>query len=306
MKLFTSTIAIVLMLVTSAVQAQSSITIATGSPTGTYSGFFKSLQAVCGNNLQLVEKASTGSDANLDLLINKQADIAFVQTDTLQFMAINDPRVNESQMRVLATMYPEEVHVVARKTLAKTSGGFSIGSTNLFGNKVALNSLSDLAGHKVGAWGGSFTTARAISFLGGIRYDTVQFQDAKTAQAALDNGAISAIIAVGGQPLGFVKGLSSAYKLLKVDAGLADKVKAYTKTRVIYQNLAPDSVETVAARSVLLTRNYTTADRKSKIQALGKCISDNLMEFVEGTGHHPKWSDVDLGAPVNWAMYGTK
>lgn len=283
--------------------AQEVVVVSTGGPKGTYSSFFKSIQSVCGDAVQLIEKPSAGSDANIDNLINKQADAAFVQSDTLQFTAMNDPRASDSQIRVLLPLYPEEVHVVALKDLSKTTGGMSVFGKNIGGSKQALNSLADLEGVKVGAWGGSFTTARAISYLGGVKYETVQFDDDKKALAALNAGEIAAIVAVGGQPLGFASGLSGNYKLLKIDSGLADKVKAYQKARINYRNLGADSTETVAARSMLVVKNYSTPARKEKLAILKRCIASHIGDFKEGTGHHPKWNDVDLDSPVSWAMY---
>jgi TRAP-type uncharacterized transport system substrate-binding protein len=283
--------------------AQEVVVISTGGPKGTYSSFFKSIQMVCGEAVQLIEKPSAGSDANIDNLINKQADAAFVQSDTLQFTAMNDPRASDSQIRVLLPLYPEEVHVVALKDLSKTSGGVSVFGKNLGGTKIQLNSLADLEGVKVGAWGGSFTTARAISYLGGVKYETVQYEDDKKAMAALQSGEIAAIVAVGGQPLGFVSGLSGNFKLLKIDSGLADKVKAYQKARVNYRNLSADSTETVAARSMLVVKNYATPARKEKLAILKRCMVAHIADFKEGTGHHPKWNDVELDTPVSWAMY---
>lgn len=283
--------------------AQDVIVISTGGPKGTYSSFFKSIQAMCGDEIQLIEKPSSGSDSNIDNLINKQADAAFVQSDTLQFTAMNDPRASDSQIRVLFPLYPEEVHVVALRDLSKTSGGLSMFGKNIGGTKTQLNSLADLDGVKVGAWGGSFTTARAVSYLGGVKYETIQFPDEKQAMAALNTGEIAAVIAVGGQPLSFVSGLSNSYKLLKIDSGLADKVKAYQKSRVNYRNLGADSTETIAARSMLVVKNYATPARKAKFAALKQCVATHINDFKEGTGHHPKWNDVDLDAPVSWAMY---
>ena len=297
--------AIVAALISTSALAQEVIVVSTGGPKGTYSSFFKSIDLVCGDTVKLVELASTGSDANIDNLIGKKADAAFVQADTLQFTAMNDPRAGDSQIRVLLPMYPEEVHVIALKDLSKTSGGLSLFGKNIGGSTTALNSLSDLEGLKVGAWGGSFTTARAISYLGSVKYEAVQFDDDKSALAALQKGEIAAIVAVGGQPLGFVSGLSSNYKLLKISSDLADKVKAYQKARVSYRNIGASGVETVAARSLLVVKNYTSPARKAKFTALKACIVKHDADFKEGTGHHPKWADVDLNAPVSWAMYET-
>src|ERR1035437_6163315 len=139
-------------LLSAAAWAKEPVIISTGGPKGTYSSFVKSIQTLCGDTVQIIEKPSTGSDANIENLINKQADAAFVQSDTLQFTAMNDPRAGDSQIRVLLPMYPEEVHVVALKDLSKVTGGISLFGKDVGGNKQSLNSLADLEGVKVGPW----------------------------------------------------------------------------------------------------------------------------------------------------------
>lgn len=296
-------LAIAVSLAASLAMAQVPVKVGTGSKTGTYTKIFANIQSVCGDKVQLVEVNSGGSDDNIDKLVNKEVDAAFVQTDALQFTAMNEPRASEANIRVLVPLYPEEVHVVAVKDLSKISGGFNVFGKNFGGNKTNLDSLADLAGAKVGAWGGSYTTARAIAFLGGVQFEVVQFPDENAAKASLNKGEIAAIIAVGGQPLGFVKNLDANYKLLKIDGDLASKVKAYQTARLNYKNVNASGVATVAARSVLVVKNYSDPARKQKFADLKACILANETEFKEGTGMHPKWNDVDLKSPTVWATY---
>ena len=299
--------AAILILGISVAQAdQQTLKIGTGKSTGTYSSFFKSIQAKCGSDtLQLIEVNSNGCDDNIDAAINKQTDAFFCQADTIQFISMNDPRASSDQIRLLVPLYPEEVHVIALRTLGKQEGGFTIpgwGKT-VGGTVKQLDSLADLGGLTVGAWGGSYTTSRAIALLGSVQYDTKRFDDDKQALDALNKGEIAAIIAVGGQPLGFAKSLNTKYKLLKIDASLAAKVKAYQTARLSYKNLDASGVETVAPRSMLFVKNYTTPARRAAIAELKACIQANIGEFKEGTGHHPKWSDVDLEAASVWPLY---
>lgn len=295
--------AVILALSASLAYGQTAIKIATGGPTGTYTKIFANMATACGEKVPLVEVRSGGSDDNIGKLVEKEVDAAFVQTDTLQFTAMNDPRAGEANLRTLVPLYPEEVHVVAVKDLSKITGGFALFGKNFGGQKQTLDSLADLSGAKVGAWGGSITTARMIAALGGVQYETVTFKDDKEALAALNKGEIAAIIAVGGQPLGFVKGLNDQYKLLKIDGSLASKVKAYQSTKVSYKNLNMAGLETVAARSILVVKNYQDPARKQRFADLKACLIANEVEFKEGTGMHAKWSDVDLKAPTVWAMY---
>lgn len=300
-----STLSVVAMLLAGTAMAADPIKVSTGDAKGTYSNMFKSIQSACGDKIPLQEVNSGGSDDNINNMIEKRADAGLVQTDTLQLVSHDDPRASESRIRVLVPMHPEEVHVVALKTLSTTEGGWNIAGKNFGGSKKELNSLADLNGVKIGAWGGSYTTARAIAFFGGVQYQVERYENASAALAALNKGEIGAIMAVGGQPLAFVSGLGQNYKLLKIDGGLAQKVKAYTPTLVNYKNMSASGVETVAARAVLVVKNYDDPEHKAEFAALKQCIEQNLSKFKSGTGHHPKWDDVDLSQPVSWANYDT-
>lgn len=293
-----------LALATSSALAADTLTFATGDASGTYSSMFKSIQALCGDKVQLVEKNTSGCDENIDLLTEKKVDGAFCQPDTLQMAAMNDARVGPEQVRALLVLHPEEVHIFAAKELSKNVGGWTVAGKNFLGSKVSLDNLSDLEGVKIGAWGGGFTSARAISYLGGVKYEPVQFKDRAAAFAALDRGEVAAVIAVGGQPLSWAKDVNSAkYKLLRIDGALADRVKVYAKAKLNYRNLNAQGLDTVAPRAVLLVRNYQSAERKRSLSDLKACVVANESALKEGTGHHPKWSDVDFKAESVWPLY---
>lgn len=282
------------------------ITISAGAGGGTYDRVCKDIKDACSaDGLQIVCNASHGGDENIDNMLNKKADAGFAQSDTLQFVANSDPSAGPTKIQVLFPLYPEEVHVVALKDLSKTTGGIGFGKFKVGTTDVALNSLGDLEGLKVGAWGGSVTTAKTINLLGNVHFDVVPFDNDSSARKTLDAGQIAAIIAVGGKPLGFVAGLDGRYKLLKIDADLAQRVKVYQPAVVSYAKMGSTGVPTVAARSMLLVNNYQSPVRKSALAALKSCVAQNIDEFKEGTGHHPKWSDVDLNADTVWTVYNT-
>lgn len=281
--------------------AQADLTVSTGGPKGTYHRFFVDIQKVCGDRVTLVELESKGGDANLDNLVNKLAHVAFVQTDTIKFVSMKDPRVNDADLQTLLPLYKEEVHLIA-KGAAKTTGGFM----GFGGKTIVVKSLEDLKDMKVGAWGGSLTTASAMNVFGNIGMNIVPFTMDKpdvAARAALDKGEIDVILAVGGQPLGFASGLTPAYRLLEVTAAASSKMSFYVPARLNYSNMNA-SVGTIAAESYLVTRNIRSPAIKAELSALKQCIVENLDDLVDGA-YHPKWKEVNPDAPTVWTKYVT-
>lgn len=286
--------------------AQAELLVSTGGPTGTYHQFFVDIKKVCGGKVDLVEVPSKGGDDNLDKLINKDADIGFVQTDTLKFVGMKNPAVNEADIQTLLPLYNEEVHLITRGA-AKTTGGVSIGGFNIGGKSIAVTKIEDLKDMKVGAWGGSVTTANAMNVFANIGMVIVPFTMEKpsdAAKAALDKGDIDVILAVGGQPLGFAKTLTPAYRLLDIGGAASGKMSFYVPAKLSYSNMN-SSVSTIAAQSYLVTRNFRGASKKAELSTLKACITANMEEFVEGRGYHPKWKEVKADAPTVWGKYET-
>lgn len=285
--------------------ANAEITVSTGGPKGTYHQFFVDIKQVCGDKVDLVELPSKGGDENLTNLVEKAAHVGFVQTDTLKFVSMKDPRVNEADLQTLVPLYNEEVHLIA-KGATKTSGGLNLGFTTIGGKTVAVSKLEDLQGMKVGAWGGSITTASAMNVFGNIGMNLIPFTAANpdaAAKAALDKGEIDVILAVGGQPLGFAKTLTPAYRLLEITSASSSKMSFYVPARINYTNMNA-SVGTIAAKSYLVTRNIRSAKLKAELSALKACITDHIDDLVDGK-FHPKWKEVKVDDPTVWAKYET-
>ena len=277
--------------------SRADLMVSTGGEKGTYHAMFLSIKAACGEKVPLTEQISNGSDENLERLVQNQATLAIVQADALQFQAMNDPRVSDERIRTLVVLHPEEVHIIVKAGLKV--GGNIIG----FGGH-APKTLQDLQGQKVGVWGGSYTTAMVMNTQGQLGMNVVRFDDATKALEAFEKDAVQAIIAVGGQPLGFVNGLDQRFSLLSVNDPA--KFSFYVPAKLNYRKLNAQGVPTIAAQALLVTRNLKTPAKREEILALRTCILKNLGEFQERAGHHPKWQDVDPSAMSVRAFYGQK
>ncbi|SEJ58293.1 hypothetical protein SAMN04488058_11137 [Deinococcus reticulitermitis] len=257
--------------------------VATGSKTGTYSAMFRNIGQVCTQSAYLRERGTTGSLENIDLLLNNEVSLAFVQSDVLKArdQIDKDPRVKN--IKALLPLYDEEIHLFA---LPATVSKDFLGRRKVTG----VAQFADLKGKKVAAWGGSLVTARVISAMSGVPYTVVPVKDQPAAFAALQGKGVDAVLAVVGQPATWVKELSGV-SLLPVPV-LGKMSNIYTPAKLLYPTLSADAVPTVAVMSVLATRDFKTPERRDVLLKYQQCAVSKLINLQEGEGMHPKWQQV--------------
>lgn len=133
----------------------------------------------------------------------------------------------------------------------------------------------------------------------------VEYPDEKAALDGLKDDQIDAVMAVGGQPLGWVGELSRDYKLLNVSDPMWNRLAlVYDKTTLTYRNLGQEGVQTLAVRAMLVTRNYSSKSKRDQFQMLHDKLADAVSDIRETGGTHPKWGDIDPTATTDkWPMY---
>lgn len=284
--------------IASSVAHAQALTVATGDPVGTYSRMFKELNARCGQSITLSEQSSKGSMDNIDAIEGNQVNAAFVQTDVLVWRAQSE---DLSGVKTLVALAPEEIHVIARSD-GKTEGGI-LG----FGAKRRIfNQVTDLAGQKVGAVGGSIVSAKVIALKAGIPYTVVEFPDNKAALGALQRGEVDGVVAVGGSPLKVVSDLDASYKLLAFPKSVlenANILKVYRPTKVSYPRMNAVGVPTLSTDALFITRDYKTPQYAKGLVSLRQCLYTHLQELRETTGTHPKWQLVSADNHGKWGWY---
>lgn len=288
--------------------AQAQLIASVGSPNGTYGTMHRETMAECGPayKVALTEwkdakgAPSNGSIVNLDNLANNLANLAWVQMDVMRHRAITDDRI--SGLRILFPLHNEEVHFIVNKKGKKEGGVWGIGSTT-----VTFKTVSNLRGRTIGAWGGSVVTATYINSLTDLKMQIVTFDKEADGLAALKNGQIDGVIAVGGQPLAWIKNLSGAdYQLLTVDPETEGKLsKAYKVGNITYPNLGANALKTFTTRAALVTRQYKTADKVNTLSALYRCLDEQSDKLAETTGYHQKWAAVseNKGQKIDWPYF---
>ena len=280
-------------------QAPKPLLISSGADGGTYFRLVKELGDVCTGLFE--NRASTGSLENLDRVTGNQSEMGITQFDALYLRGQREADI-KSRIRVLAMLYPEEIHLIT-KSAPKSEGGYL--GTSVGAKMAPLNTINDLRGRKVGFWGGSTITEKVIASVAYIGWEPVEQVDQRNALSALRGDQIDAILAVGGQPLGWVTDLSRDFKLLEVPDQVAKQLDAiYNKTTLSYRNLGQDGVQALAVDALLVTRNYSSMGMVTRLKGVRDCLANSIGEIRDTRDTHPKWLVIDPAREFDkWPMF---
>lgn len=293
MKNLTKALALSLALFAASSFAQT-VKVATGGAKLTYSAMFKQMTEVCGNTVPLVEVNSTGSMANIDMLVGNEVNAGFVQSDVLWLRARTEELGN---VKTLLALHSEQIHLIARNEIVKTGGVMGIGA-----KESVLQDITHLSGRRVGASGGSAVTAKVVRLQSEVAFQVVEYPTNDALMLALGKGEVDAALIVGGQPVALVKGLSAAFKLLSIPASVQERLKGVYKTaRLTYSNLNAAGVTTMSTEALMVSREYKTPKMLASLGAFRSCVLGKVDEIKDTTGSHPAWQGVDVNNKGKWA-----
>jgi uncharacterized protein len=238
-----------------------------------------------GEPLRVLPMLGDAGEGNVELLLDEpHVDVAFVSTDALAAaMAARKDLIEHVEL--VARLYPQEVHVLAR---------------------ADIRTMSDLAGKKVSfgpAGSSSSITASALFKALAIEVEP-QSLDASLAVERLKQGAISATVIVSGKPSPLIAGIpaESGLHLLPVSFG-APLEQAYLPTRLEaadYPGLieGDGEIPTVATGMVLLAAKGKN-DPNGAIR-VARFVDTLFPRFAElqASDRHPKWREVNLAATL--------
>ena len=190
--------------------------------------------------LVAVAQATRGSMENLRLIDNRQIESGFVQAD-LAAMAYSGTGVFAdqgamSQLRAIASLFPEALHVVVRVDSPIRSIG------ELAGRVVAIGEPGS----------GTQVNAKALLAAAGFGEGDVVTKGLRAAQAAeeMKNGTVDALIVAGSYPIPAVQQLAAAVpiRLVPVVGQVAKKLQSrfssYTPTIIpagVYRTVDTDT-----------------------------------------------------------------
>src|SRR5262245_30203959 len=196
--------------------------IGTGGTGGTYyplGGIIAN--AISTDKVNVSAVATNGSVANVNGIAGGSVESGFSQADVNSW-AVNGTGIYEGkpkveELRAIANLYPESVHVVVRKGLN-------------------LKSVADLRGRRVSIdepGSGTLVNARAILGVFGITEKDIKPEYLKQLQSAekLKDGSLDAFFTTTGYPLGTLTELAAAngFDLLPIEGESRDKILARYK-----------------------------------------------------------------------------
>jgi len=224
---------------------------------------------------------------NIALLLNDpHVDIAFVSTDALAAATAEAGGAGlADRLELVAKLYPQEVHVLARGEIA---------------------SLADLAGKKVSfgpAGSSSAITGAALFKALGIAVEPSRL-DAGASLEQLKQGAISAVVIVGGKPSPLISGIPAnlGIHLMPIPFG-APLEAAYLPTHFAaedYPNLVQPGEELPAVATGLVLLAAKSKGDPGSPERVARFVDTLFSRFAElqGPDRHPKWREVNLAASL--------
>lgn len=261
--------------------------LATGGTAGTYYPFGGAMAKIWNSKIpgmNVTAQATGASAENVRLINKKEAELALVQSDTIDFAynakeAFKEPL---TKMNAIAVLYPEIIQIVVR------------GDSKIKG-------FTDLKGVKIGVGApGSGTEAnfRQLLDVHGMKKEDVKAQYLSFAESAeqFKDKHIEAFIVTAGIPNAAIMDVA-VMQNIRILSIAADKIAQLTKK---YPFLSPmvipantyknqtEEVKTVAVSAVLIASSELSED---VVYKLTKALFDNQSELASA---HAKGKELNL------------
>jgi TRAP transporter TAXI family solute receptor len=250
------------------------LTIATGTPEGTYYQIAQDIKQIAEKEGIPVEIIQTnGSFDNINLLGLEKVDLAILQLDVLK--VTSDAMQAKAgfnvlkEIKVILNLYFEEIHVITKND--------------------GIRSLSQLEGKKVAVGpdrSGSALTTEVLLTAYDLRVE--KFFDAPNdALQKLERGELDALIFVGGAPVPAFEKLDPSFRFVRLPSNPI--LEQLYQRKKIDKGVYPwaGEVETFAVPSAIMTRDRRDSEYVTLIQRLLLTILSNK-EKLDAIGH-PKW-----------------
>lgn len=274
-------------LVPAAASAATNMVLATGGTAGTYYPFGGAMARIWNTKvpgMNITAQATGASAENVRLVNAKDAELAIVQSDTVDFAfnAKENFKQPLTKMKALAVLYPEIVQVVVR-------------------GDSKVTSFADLKGLKIGVGApGSGTEANFRQLCGayGLKKEDVKAQYLSFSESAeqFKDNHIDAFMLTSGVPSAAVMDIASQHSIRLInlsDDKTGELVKSYpflSRTTIpanTYKNQSGE-VKTVAVNAVLIANSEMTDEMA---YSLTKALFDNQADLANA---HAKGKELSL------------
>jgi TRAP transporter TAXI family solute receptor len=272
---------------------QGTVGVITGMEGGTYARTAADLTILDDDTLRVLPTLGKGSLQNLsDILYLRGIDVGFVQSDALAYAKQHNmfPGLSD-KIRYIAKLYDEEIHVLARKDIAR------------------IQDLNDQRVNVDVVGSGSAMTAEIVLNALGIKAK-LEHEKQINGLEELKRGDIAAIIHVGGAPIPLFSDVPGDAGLhfvpITLTPALAQTYLPDRFTHDSYPRLVPADapVDTIAVGDVMAVFAWQPhTDRYNKVTHFVSAFFGRFDEFQKPP-RHPKWREVNLTAEVpGWTRF---
>ncbi len=268
--------------VTAAVaQAPAFFRIGTGGTAGTYYPIGGLLANAISNPPAIVSTAvaSNGSVANVNAIAGGNMESGFSQADVAYWAFTGTgsfegkPKIED--LRSITNLYPESVHVVVKKGIAKTVG-------DLKGKRVSLDEPGS----------GTLINAKAILAAYGITEKDIKPEYVKPNQAAekLKDGSIDAFFITGGYPLAALSELATStggIEILPITGPEADALRKSAPFFAVDEIPAGTYKDIGAVKTIAVGAQWVTSAKMSNelVYAITKALWSDKTRALLDAGH---------------------
>ena len=275
-------VAATLSLAGTAAQAQQFFRIGTGGTAGTYypvGGMIANAVSQPGK-IVATAQATNGSVANVNGVVGGAMESGFSQADVATWAytgkGVWEGKPPVTGLRLIANLYPESVHIVARK-------GAGIKTVaDLKGKRVALDEPGS----------GTLINARTILAAYGIKESDIKPEYIKPNQAGdkLKDGALDAFFFTGGAPAGAIAELASSgagIDLIPIDGAAADAIRKADGFFAV-DVIAADTYKGIpAVKTLAVGAQWVTSDKAdaNTVYEIVKALYSDAGQKAMGAGH---------------------
>ncbi len=264
------------------VQAQQFFRIGTGGTAGTYypvGGMIANEVSVPGK-LVASAVATNGSVANVNGIVGGSLESGFSQSDVAYWAYSGtgtfEGKPKATDLRLIATLYPESIHLVVRK-------GSGIKSVkDLRGKRVSLDEPGS----------GTLVDVRLILGAFGMTDKDVKAEYMKPNQAGdkMKDGGLDAFFFVGGAPAGAIAELASSgsgIELVSIDGPEIDKLRS--QQRFFTPDVIPANTYKGVGevKTISVNAQWITSAKQSEavVYEITKALYSDKTQAALGAGH---------------------
>jgi hypothetical protein len=269
------------------------MTMGTGGLGGSYYPMGGDVVDFCSGDvsrtMQVVEQ-SNGSVGNIMDITNKKLHMGITQIDVLKYYAkVMGNKVNDNRIKVISGLHMEYGHLLIPSGWSPETSGFDgfLSSIGIGGSDNKGVSIDLLKGQKIGSWGGSLVSAKALSSFLELGASVVEIKSGQMVDFP--------ILVISGQPSAVVEGyLSKGYQLIPIDAStLKTRAQFYETVSLSYAtNGKVTTVPSFGVRAVLVGKASRAESRNLPLSELATCIRDSLIDLADDADTNPNWSSV--------------